>query len=328
MMAWCRWYTVALLVALLSVVVAVYYQSVYGTQSHCDLSQVDLTDKVVVVTGANTGIGYHIAVEAASRGARVIMGCRSPEKGRKARDQVVAESGSSTVALIGLDLSSIKKVHKFVDKVIEDYGKVDILINNAAIGIGEGVEGRQVTAEGLELLLATNHLGPLHLTTRLLPVLADTGKVITISSDSNLHVESVNPGDLNSEQNYTPHTLYATTKLYNIMMTRSLVTRLGGMQRAYSVDPGFTWTNIHTSQLPLSIAAQIWLFGPLLGAWSSGVASRTPVWLAGGRGAGPNGQHWYNCRHSTQVHPLARDTQLMEAVWQHSIELINSALQS
>ena len=111
-----------------------------------------------------------------------------------------------------------------MDKVIEDYGKVDILINNAAIGIGEGVEGRQVTAEGLELLLATNHLGPLHLTTRLLPVLADTGKVITISSDSNLHVESVNPGDLNSEQNYTPHTLYATTKLYNIMMTR-LITR-------------------------------------------------------------------------------------------------------
>ena len=82
------------------------------------------------------------------------------------------------------------------------------------------MEGRQVTTEGLELLLATNHLGPLHLTTRLLPVLADTGKVITISSDSNLHVESVNPGDLNSEQNYTPHTLYAATKLYNIMMTR------------------------------------------------------------------------------------------------------------
>lgn len=109
---------------------------------------------------------------------------------------------------------------RFVDKVKEQYGRVDVLINNGAIGLGDGEKGRQTTAEGLELIMATNHFGPLHLTRQILPILAEDGTIVSISSDSNLKAGSINPADLNSELVYEPGTLYGKTKLLNIMMTR------------------------------------------------------------------------------------------------------------
>ena len=82
-----------------------------------------------------------------------------------------------------------------------------MIINNAATGLGSGVRGREETSEGLERVMATNHLGPHLLTTSLLPILAINGTVVTISSDSNLHANSME--DLNSEREYRPHTIYA-----------------------------------------------------------------------------------------------------------------------
>ena len=135
-------------------------------------------------------------------------------------------TGSKQVALIGLDLSSMKRVAKFVENFRSTYDKVqntraivcrctqsllcsqvDVIINNAATGLGSGVRGREETLEGLERVMATNHLGPHLLTTSLLPLLTPNGTVVTISSDSNLHATSME--DLNSEKEYRPHTIYA-----------------------------------------------------------------------------------------------------------------------
>ena len=101
----------------------------------------------------------------------------------------------------------------------------------------------------------------------LLPLLALNGTVVTISSDSNLGAGPMT--DLNSEADYRAHQLYARSKLGNIMMTRELQRREGeGRRRFHSVDPGFTWTDIHTSQLPWLSSWVVWLAGPLLGARS------------------------------------------------------------
>jgi len=314
----------SLLVGLVGVVATVYYKSYYGTVFSCHLGDLDLAGKVVIVTGANAGIGYHVALELAKRNARVILGCRSAEKGAQAREKIMKATGSNSVAVIGLDLSNMKKVVKFVDKVRESYGLVDVLINNAAMGLGNGEAGRQTTQEGLELLMATNHLGPLLLSTKILPLLAEDGKIISISSDSNLKCLGIDPDDLNSETSYQPSTLYAKTKLLNILMTRSLLDRLVGSQGAYSVDPGFTWTNIHSSQLPGPLGLLIYLVGPLLGATSPANACQTPVWLAGG--GGENGEHYYDCQKSDKVNALAGDELLRQQAWNKSLELIDSVL--
>ena len=89
--------------------------------------------------------------------------------------------------------------------------------------------------------------------------------------------------------------------LYDLVGCRSLAERMvGSRQQAFSVDPGFTWTNIHWSQLPGPLGLMIYLIGPLLGATSPSNACQTPVWLAGGQG-GPNGGHYYDCQLSDKV---------------------------
>lgn len=283
-----------------------------------------LEGKVVLVTGANTGIGYHTALAVASRGGRLVMGCRDAQKGQAAREAIIRATGSKQVALIGLDLSSMKRVAKFVENFRSTYDKVDVIINNAATGLGSGVRGREETSEGLERVMATNHLGPQLLTNSLLPILADNGTVVTISSDSNLHATSMD--DLNSEKEYRSHSIYARSKLANILMTRELEAVEEGERRFHSVDPGFTWTDIHTSQLPFLHSWVVWVAGPLLGARSPVQAAATPLWLA--QGGGGRGGHWEDCRKCEKVNKIADDLQLRRDVWAESEQLIERALDS
>jgi NAD(P)-dependent dehydrogenase (short-subunit alcohol dehydrogenase family) len=225
-----------------------------------------LKGRLVLVTGANAGIGYHVSLAVASRGGRLVMACRDANRGIAAREAIVKATGSDSVGLIGLDLSSMKRVAKFVENFRDKYGQVDVIINNAATGLGAGVRGREETGEGLERVMATNHLGPHLLTTGLLPLLADNGTVVTLSSDSNLLADDLE--DLNSEGEYRAHSLYARSKLANILMTRELEAREAGNRRFHSVDPGFTWTDIHSFQLPALSSWLVWVAGPLLGARS------------------------------------------------------------
>lgn len=167
--------------------------------------------KVVLVTGANAGIGYHIALAVASRGGRLVMACRDANRGQAAREAIARASGSNTISLIGIDLSNMRRTAKFVENFRNIFDQVDVIINNAATGLGAGVRGREETVEGLERVMATNHLGPHLLTTSLLPILATNGTVVTISSDSNL--QAGNLDDLNSEGEYLPHTIYARSPL-------------------------------------------------------------------------------------------------------------------
>jgi len=310
---------------------SVFYQSYYGTVERCSLAESDLAGKVVVVTGASDGIGYQTALLAAHRNARVIMGVRDPRKGQTARDNIVKATNSISVSVIGLDLSSMKKVHKFVDKVEQLYGQVDVLINNAAISTSQRDAHRQTTSEGLELVMATNHLGPLHLSRRILAILAADGKIITTSCESNLAVDQLEPKDLNSEMSYRPDSLYEKSKLLNIMMARTLAEKMSIRQSSFSLDPGFTWTNLyHNNKSPS--AWLVWLLGPLFGANAAANSCRTAFWLAAAAFSGPggntvtSGQHYRNCAVSTKVNALADKKELRDQMWQASVDLVDSVL--
>lgn len=140
--------------------------------------------KVVLVTGANSGIGKATASALAKLGATVLMGARNRDKGEQALRDVQAESGSRNVELILGDVSSLASVRAMAADVLQRTTRLDVLINNAGVMLGD----RRLSADGYELTFATNHLGPFLLTQLLLDRLrvSSPARIINVSSMAHL----------------------------------------------------------------------------------------------------------------------------------------------
>ena len=117
-------------------------------------SQARLDGKTVIITGANTGIGLETAVDLAKRNARVILACRSVERGETAAVEVRKRSGNDNAVFVQLDLASLDSVKEFAAKILEEEPQIDILINNAGVVRNAFTK----SADGFELTFAVNHL--------------------------------------------------------------------------------------------------------------------------------------------------------------------------
>jgi NAD(P)-dependent dehydrogenase (short-subunit alcohol dehydrogenase family) len=189
----------------------------------------DLTGKVVVITGANSGIGKAAAVQLAETGAYVVMACRSLERGAIALDEVISRSGSESVELLQVDMSSQESIQEFVKAFLHRHQRLDVLFHNAA-NFDLTRKAPVLTAEGVETIFATNHVGVFLLTSLLLDVLKDSSpsRVITVASKGlvvypNLDIELDN---LNGERDFSPQHAYYHSKLAQVMYTYDLAERL------------------------------------------------------------------------------------------------------
>ena len=205
----------------------------------------DLTGKVVVVTGANSGIGLEAAREMARKGAETILACRSVERGQKAIDELRAEIPRSTVELMMLDLGSLASIERFARALIRTRPRLDVLINNAGI---MAVPYSQ-TEDGFESQMGTNHLGHFALTARLLELLlATTGaRVVTISSVAHRAGKMDFSNLLFESRGYSPFRAYWRSKLANLLFTYELQRRFesAGMEAlSLAAHPGFSSTDI------------------------------------------------------------------------------------
>lgn len=145
-----------------------------------DLTLPDLSARRAVVTGASDGIGLHVAARLAGAGAEVVMPVRNARKGEAAAARIRAQHPAARVVLHDLDLSSLRSVAAFGEKLLADGGPVHLLVNNA--GVMTPPE-RQTTADGFELQLGTNHLGHVALVAHLLPLLrAGHARVVSQTS--------------------------------------------------------------------------------------------------------------------------------------------------
>ena len=225
---------------------------------HTCRSTATLSGKTVVVTGANSGIGYETALELAKRKARVILACRNVEQGEKAALSIRKEISSQDVIFYRLDLASFASIHDFAKKVLEQESAVHILINNAGVVYPD----YQPTQDGLELHMGVNHLGHFLLTVLLLEKLKSSqpSRIINVSSLLYKNCEqfdfenmnSSNPSRMDTRPNR--HIPYCQSKLANILFTRELARRLEGTGvTANVVSPGMVHTRLgrHSlAQLP------------------------------------------------------------------------------
>ncbi|XP_063371673.1 retinol dehydrogenase 11-like [Cydia amplana] len=207
-----------------------------------------LVGKVVIVTGANSGIGLETAKNLAERGARVIMACRDERRGVIARNQVVAATGNPDVHYLHLDLASFKSVRRFAKNINITQERLDILINNAGI-YGSNLK----TEDGLLLGMQVNHFGPFLLTYLLLPKLKLSApcRIINVASMGH-HYCTLDLNNLNGEKEtgktVNVRKMYYASKLCNILMTVELDRRLTGTGvTANSLHPGCVDTGIITT---------------------------------------------------------------------------------
>jgi NAD(P)-dependent dehydrogenase (short-subunit alcohol dehydrogenase family) len=220
----------------------------------------DLNEKVAIVTGANSGIGYVAARELARKGATVVLACRSPERGAAALERLQQEVPEADARFIPLDLADLEKVGAFAAQVFGEYDRLDVLVNNAGVMIPP--ESR--TAQGHELQFGVNHLGHFALTGLLLPLIRRTrgARVVNVSSMAHRGGKMAFD-DLNWEsRSYGAVAAYGQSKLANLLFTSELARRLedaGVDATSVAAHPGWTATNLQQHSLLVR------LFNPLFG---------------------------------------------------------------
>src|SRR6202521_429275 len=210
----------------------------------------ELSGKVAMVTGANSGMGEEIFVGLARLGATLVMVSRDRQRGESARIEVEQQTGNGTVELLVADLSSQESIRQLVKDFEGRHDRLDMLINNAGMTSATRTE----TADGLETVFATNHLGPFLLTNLLLPVLKASApaRIVTVSSGAQA-MGKLDFDDLQSVRSYGEIRAYNASKLANILFTYELARRIKGTGvTANTVEPGFIKTNLKVP-FPFSI---------------------------------------------------------------------------
>lgn len=223
----------------------------------------DQSGKIIIITGANSGIGYESARELSRKGAEVILASRNPTKAEKAIMEIREEIPAAKLKFIELNLSSLKSISRFAEEFRSIYDRLDILLNNA----GVMMVPYGITEDGFENTLGTNHLGHFALTGLLIDTLSTTPGSRVVNIASNAHYA----GDMDfenllfeNEHEYTPMKAYSRSKLANLLFTYELQRQFesNGMDViALSAHPGISATNL-ANHLVFDWLA--WLIQPMM----------------------------------------------------------------
>jgi NAD(P)-dependent dehydrogenase (short-subunit alcohol dehydrogenase family) len=205
----------------------------------------------VLITGANSGIGFHTALELARRGAEIILPARTPEKAGTAAAAIRLEVPNAQILPEVLDLADLSSVRAFSERILKRYSQpsLDLLINNAGV---MAIPQRQLTPDGYERQFATNYLGPFALTALLFrDVKQQAGSRIVIVSSTASKMGKIDFENLQSERRYSPMWgAYAQSKLADSIFAIELQRRLTAVRSPVVVTaahPGYAITNLQTS---------------------------------------------------------------------------------
>ncbi len=206
----------------------------------------DLTGKIAVVTGANSGLGFHTARELAAHGAHVVLACRGRDKTEAAMKDITASVAAAKLEFMALDLADLVSIAEFARAFTAKHKALHILHNNAGVMALPLVR----TQQGFEMQIGTNHLGHFALTGQLLDVLQATpgARVVSTASMAHTWTRGMDLDDLNWEHKpYKKWDAYGKTKLANLLFIYEMNRRLakaGSSLIAVAAHPGYAATNL------------------------------------------------------------------------------------
>jgi NAD(P)-dependent dehydrogenase (short-subunit alcohol dehydrogenase family) len=288
-------------------------------------------NKLAIVTGANSGIGFHAARELARAGATVILACRNLQKAEAAKNKILAEIPEAQIEIGLLDVADLKSVRDFAKKFIASDRSIDLLINNAGV---MALLDRKTTADGFEMQFGTNHLGHFALTGLLLPALLSTtgSRVVSVASLAH-RTGTMHFNDLHFEKKYRPWATYAQSKLSNILFALELDRRfkiLSANAESLVVHPGLSDTKLgingpgSKNKLMAMIAK---ILSPVIcqseekGALPTLRAATDPE-AHGGEYYGPSGfLEWGGSPIKVKCNSEAADREVAEKLWKMSEEM-------
>ena len=282
----------------------------------------DLTGKTILVTGANTGIGYETALAFYQAGAHVVLACRSLDRAQEAQATMQQRGGRGALEVAYLDLASLQQVQQFADAFRRQHPQLHVLINNAAAMVPPTAS---TTVEGYELQFGVNFLGHFALTGHLYPLLAATpgARVVTVSSMGYLEGR-LDLANLRLENGYDALREYRQSKLANLLFALELQRRLDathGQVLSIAAQPGANRTSWAVDISPEYLAAaEVRWGGPAMEPWQGALPSlyaATAAAASGGKFYSPDQNGGYRGYPAeATIAPHALDEALARELWQ------------
>jgi NAD(P)-dependent dehydrogenase (short-subunit alcohol dehydrogenase family)/cytochrome b561 len=277
----------------------------------------DLTSqgKVIVITGANAGIGFTTALGLAKKGAQIVMVCRNADRGNAAMKTIAQVASTPPLLFIG-DLSSRNSVYELSTALHNQLSRIDVLINNA----GAAFAKRELTIDGIERTFATNHLGPFLLTNLVLDLIrrSSAGRIVNLTAGIPVSRSSFIE-NLQGEKHYGQFSAYRSSKVGNILFTYELARRLEGSGITVNcVHPGPVRTDFtRKAGGPLLFMSRI--LRPIMRSPEAG--ARGPIYLATDADvAAVTGAYFVNCKQRKSP-GMTYDGLIAEQHWRISEEL-------
>ncbi|MCW1427912.1 oxidoreductase [Novosphingobium sp. JCM 18896] len=283
----------------------------------------DQSGRTIIVTGANTGLGYEAAKGLAAKGARVLLACRDQARAEAAMAQIRVQTPSADLAFLPLDQADLASVRRAAELAAQE-PRLDVLLNNAGVMFPPLTR----TKQGFELQFGVNHLGTFALTALLLPKLAETsGSRVVVTASLAHNRGNLQWDDLNAEKGYNRTARYADSKLANMLHFAELDRRLraaGSPVTAVGCHPGVAATELMRHAGPFQV------FMPLVGlflntaeqgAWPALEAATAPG-VQGGEYYGPQGfREMRGTSGPARRTAAAQDPELARRLWDVSVAM-------
>ena len=285
----------------------------------CAPMTADANDKVIVITGATSGIGRAAAIELARRGATLVLVARHRGRAADTEREIRERAGGKAVTTVFADLSSLSEVRRAAAEILEHSGRIDVLLNNAAVV----QRSRIITVDGFESTFATNHLSYYLLTRLLLDRLRQSqpARIVNVASQAH-RWSTLDFNDLQNERRrYWMFGTYGQSKLANLMFTYELSRRLEGS--------GVTVNAMHPGMVGTHLGQDEGIFSRTIGSMAR-LCLRTPergadtaVWLASSpEAAGVSGKYFFD-RRLLRSNAFSYDVEAQRRLWEVSARMVD-----